>query len=429
MKYGINSYTVKSVGLLNNLSEILECAPGYHQVVDIEAKHIALENEQLTKDLQRLSEDYQRLKQLAQVGIWRTDTDNRIVFVNQRMAEMLGFSSDHMLGKHLFEFMAEATKKEAINNLECYKQNITGQCEFCFKHKDGSDVHTLMEIVPICEDSGEHVGSHGLVLDITERKKAERALQEVENLRKSERLKIELVSNISHELRAPLASIKGFTTALLQLGIKWNKKTRHDFLQTIDQETDRLTRLLSDLLDMSRLEAETLSLEKDDYQISEILDSVSGTLTRLAEYHQLQVVVSSGLPSVLVDQMRIGQVLTNLVENAAKYSEEGSQIIIETQLAGDKITVSVTDRGEGIPHELLDKVFERFYQVENAISGRKNGTGLGLSICRGIIEAHGGKIWVESEVGNGSKFSFGLPVSENEKRLSKALVMDDELKL
>ena len=161
-----------------------------------------------------------------------------------------------------------------------------------------------------------------------------------------------------------------------------------------------------------------MKLEKDNYQISEILDSVSSRLASLTEHHQLQVLIPSGLPSVFVDQMRIGQVLTNLVENATKYSSEGSPITIEAQLTGDQINVSVTDRGQGIAPELLGRVFDRFYQAESIVTGRKSGTGLGLSICRGILEAHGGKIWVESEVGKGSKFSFSLPVGKGEEEVA-----------
>ncbi len=412
MKHGVNSHTLESVDLLNSPAEIKDSIRSLYQLA-LEAEQLLIGNEQLAKELQRLSENYQRLEQLAQAGTWRIGQDNRIAFVNKRMAEMLGYSPDQMLGKNLLGFMAAETRKKVIDDLDCGKQGITRQGEFCFKHKNGSDVYTLMEIDPVFEDNSEHTASYGLVLDITERKKAEQALQEVDNLRRSERLKTELVSNISHELRAPLASIKGFTTALLQHGIKWNKKTQHDFIQTIDQETDRLTRLVSDLLDMSRLEAGVLSLEKDDYQISEILDSVSKMLTNLTEHHQLQVVLPSGLPSVFVDQMRIGQILINLVENAVKYSKKGSQITIEAQPADDKIIVSVADRGKGIPCELLDRVFDRFYQVESAVPGQRNGTGLGLFICRGIIEAHSGEIGVKSKVGKGSKFSFSLPVSKS----------------
>lgn len=244
-------------------------------------------------------------------------------------------------------------------------------------------------------------------------KAVEQTRPEAENPPSSERLNTGLLSYISHEMRAPLYSIKGFTTALLQPDVRWDKKTRQDFLKTIDQETDRLTRLVSDLLDMSRLEAGVLKLDKDIYHLAEILESISGRLAKITQDHQLEVIVPKRLPPVLVDGLRIEQVLTNLVENATKYSENGTEITIEAKTIGDWVMVSVSDRGEGIPAEALKKVFDRFYRVESA-NGQKKGTGLGLFICRGIIEAHGGKIWVESKPGKGSKFSFSLRVCKEE---------------
>lgn len=249
-----------------------------------------------------------------------------------------------------------------------------------------------------------------------EHKRTKERTRETEALRELDRLRGELLANVSHELRTPLASIKGFTSTLLQPDVKWSEDEQRDFLQSIDQEADRLTRLINDLLDISRLEAGALTLEKCNCQISEILDSVSSRLANLTEHHQLGVRVPSGLSSVFVDEARIGQVLTNLVENATKYSREGRPITIEAQLADDRIIVSVADRGVGIPLELLDRVFDRFYQTESIVTGRKRGTGLGLSICRGIVEAHGGKIWVESKVGEGSRFSFSLPISKEGMR-------------
>jgi len=165
---------------------------------------------------------------------------------------------------------------------------------------------------------------------------------------------------------------------------------------------------------MSRLEAEALNLEKGNYQISEILDSINDSLLSLTEHHQLEFVIPKNIPQVFVDEMRIGQVLTNLVENATKFSQKDSPITIDAELTDEWVVLSVTDKGEGIPPELLDRVFDRFYQTESVATGRKTGTGLGLSICRGIIEAHGGRIWAESVVGEGSRFSFSLPISNKE---------------
>jgi K+-sensing histidine kinase KdpD len=209
-----------------------------------------------------------------------------------------------------------------------------------------------------------------------------------------------------------LTVIKGFATTLLRPNIRWSEKEQRDFLQNINQETDRLTHLISNLLDMSRLEAGAVSLERNSYQVSDILSSVRSRLDAITEHHKLRVEIPSGLPPVFADKTRIGQVLTNLIENAAKYSKKGSLITVGAESSDNIVVVNVADRGEGIPYELLDKVFERFYQREAVVAGRRDGIGLGLSISQAIVEAHGGKIWVESKVGKGSKFSFSLPVNK-----------------
>jgi signal transduction histidine kinase len=142
------------------------------------------------------------------------------------------------------------------------------------------------------------------------------------------------------------------------------------------------------------------------------LQSASDTLFRIAEHHSLQLVVPDDLPQVYIDEMRIMQVLANLVENAVKFSEKGSRIRIEAAPARNNVIVTVSDEGIGIPAELLDKVFDRFYQAEHIVINSQKGSGLGLSICKGIITAHGGKIWVESKQGEGSRFSFSLPIAK-----------------
>ena len=249
--------------------------------------------------------------------------------------------------------------------------------------------------------------------DITERKRLEeeiiQAKYKIEALHQSERLKTELLSMVSHELRTPLAVIKGYITTLLRSGKKWGEGEKRDFLTDINQETDYLARLVGNLLDMSRLEAGAMELEKDWYHVSEILEWADRSLGAIIKRHKIKDSIPSDLPLVYVDRIRIGQVLVNLCENAAKYSEEGSQITLEAEFSGESVMVSVTDKGEGISPDSLDKVFDRFYRAGDN-NDSKSGIGLGLSICRGIIEAHGGEIWVQSEVGKGSKFSFYLPI-------------------
>ena len=181
----------------------------------------------------------------------------------------------------------------------------------------------------------------------------------------------------------------------------------------IDQETDYLTRLVGNLLDMSRLETGAMILEKDWYQISEIVEWAEKSLNMVTKDHKLCIQIPSDLPDICIDRIRIGQVLINLCENAARYSNPGCQIIVDAYQSDGSIIISVIDEGEGISPEHLERVFERFYRI-NSKSHFNSGIGLGLPICRGIVEAHGGEIRVESEIGQGSRFSISLPVAEKE---------------
>ncbi|MDD5127539.1 MAG: ATP-binding protein [Dehalococcoidales bacterium] len=234
-----------------------------------------------------------------------------------------------------------------------------------------------------------------------------RALRELDSMR------TEFLANISHELRTPLAVIKGSASSLLQPDVEFDEMTRREFLQSIDKDADRLSRLVNDLLMMSRLEAGTLTVVKKPHRLADIISGVKDRLDSIALRHHLRVDIPEELPPVVADDGRIGEVLTNLVENATKHAETGTVITISACVnEGRKIEISVSDEGIGIPEELQQKIFQRFYQVENSKRGNRKGTGLGLAICRGIIEAHGGRIWVASASGKGAKFSFTLPVSE-----------------
>jgi K+-sensing histidine kinase KdpD len=229
-------------------------------------------------------------------------------------------------------------------------------------------------------------------------------------LRELDAMRTEFLANVSHELRTPLAVIKGSANSLLQPDVIFDEQTRHDFLSSIDRDADTLTRLVDDLLIMSRLEAEALEVKKKTHHLKEVIDVIKDRLDNLAVKHHLHIQIPDELPPVLIDDSRIGEVLTNLVENAVKFSDDNTKIAIEASHNGKEVTVNVTDEGVGIPAELYQKIFERFFQGEGRKAGRRKGTGLGLAICKGIIEAHGGNIRVESKPGRGTRFTFTLPV-------------------
>jgi signal transduction histidine kinase len=183
-----------------------------------------------------------------------------------------------------------------------------------------------------------------------------------------------------------------------------------DFLKSAYEETDRLAILIRDLLDISRIDSGRLNLDTRSYQISEILDSVHTILSVITAKHKLEIIQATDLPPLKADKLRIGQVITNLTENATKFSLEGTPILIQATRNDSNIVISVEDKGLGMNSEQISHLFTRFYQANPPVSGKTRGTGLGLSICKGIVEAHGGKIWVASQLGKGSKFSFSIPL-------------------
>jgi len=260
---------------------------------------------------------------------------------------------------------------------------------------------------PIFDTEGNVVQMIEYCLDITERKQAERRIVEYEGL---DKLKSNLLSTVSHELRTPLAIIKGYSTMLLDYDRRLRQDEKGQYLESIDRAADRLTELVDGLLDMSRLEAGLMKLDKQPTGISKLIKEAVAEAKLRALSHEIVTDPRKRLPRINIDSRRIRQVLDNLIDNAVKYSKKGTKVIIQARRTRRKLLVSITDHGIGIPVEELTKVFGRMYRIEQRLTPEIGGVGLGLAICRGLIEAHGGRIWVESEVGKGSTFYFTLPI-------------------
>ncbi|OGO33487.1 MAG: hypothetical protein A2W35_18260 [Chloroflexi bacterium RBG_16_57_11] len=242
-----------------------------------------------------------------------------------------------------------------------------------------------------------------------ERAALERAETRARVLEESDRLKSSLLSSVSHEFRTPLATIKASTTSLLSDQIPWESRDRKELLSVVDEETDYLNYLVGNLLDMSRIEAGALKPNRQWNILSEIVEGVITRMHRVLREYRLEVDIPEQLPLVPVDYIQMEQVFTNLLHNSAKYAPAGSTIQVSARRQdGDSLMVMVKNEGPQVAPDHLERIFDKFYRVTEP--EKVSGTGLGLSICKGVIEAHGGRIWAKN-LPNGFAFIFKLPLT------------------
>ena len=240
--------------------------------------------------------------------------------------------------------------------------------------------------------------------------------REAAALREVDRLKDEFIGSISHELRRPLASIKGYTASLLLPNSHWDPEVEREFLEVIDEESDHLALLIDNLLDLARLGSGSLNLNREPLNLPMLTEEVVRRVRMQSHLppHEYVLHFPDEFPYVEGDHARMTQLLLNLLENAAKYSPAETPIAVEGRAEDGQIIVSVIDRGPGLTAEQADHVFEKFYRVDSGMTRATEGTGLGLALCRGVVEAHGGEIVVSANPGEGCTFTFRLPAMANE---------------
>lgn len=231
----------------------------------------------------------------------------------------------------------------------------------------------------------------------------------ITELRRLERVRQDFVANVSHELRTPISSIKGYAETLLEGAID-DKDNLREFINIIYQDSNRLANLIDDLLDLAKIESGKMKMVFAPLDINPILERCLGVLEKSIKSKRLSISfdIQDNIPKVMADDKRLAQVLLNILDNAVKYTPEGGSIKVSISLKDKLVQVDVSDTGIGIPEKDLPRIFERFYRVDKARSREMGGTGLGLSIVKHIVQAHGGQVWVKSELGQGSTFSFTI---------------------
>jgi two-component system sensor histidine kinase KdpD len=254
------------------------------------------------------------------------------------------------------------------------------------------------------------------VASLVERAHLRRDHLRIELLQRTDALRAALLTSVSHDLRTPLTTIKAAASSLLQEDVEWDNEARLSFALSIEGEADRLNRLVGNLLDMSRIEGGVLKPEKEWYPLTVLIRDVLNRLQPLLQQRDLHIDVPNDFTAVELDYVQIDQVLTNVLENALRYSPAHSPLDVSILFEASEVIIRIADRGPGIPEEDLERIFDKFYRVmgRQSLPEYPPGSGLGLAICKGVVEAHGGHIWAEQRPGGGSLFSITLPVGKPE---------------
>ena len=343
----------------------------------------------------RNDDSYHLLVENLHDGIMVLNKDDYIAYVNPRMAEILGYTVGEMLGRSVFSFVDESVVELHVEKLERRKRGIKEQYESEYLRKDGGRVYVSIESAPLYDDNGNYMGSAGCVQDITNRKEVEK-------------LKDEFINLVSHEFHSPLTVIIGAVNTVLDKEEHMSREEIRQLLQDAAWEADILSNLLENILEISRYQANRLFLYLEPTSVTEVARSAIKKLSRRKLPHQFLIDIPTELPPICVDQFRMERILYNLLENATKYSPDGSEIRISAKAEGEWLTIGVRDKGIGISISDQDKLFKPFQRLNN--SDGTDGSGLGLFVCLRLIEAHGGRIWVESEADAGSTFYFTVPL-------------------
>jgi PAS domain S-box-containing protein len=362
---------------------------------------IAVFNARLYTQVSREKQRLDALLDSAADGVLIMTPNHIVERCNPAFTRMLGEKPEHIQKRSHEEVIRWASRKQGTTLEEAetggwpLTPNATLYVEGDLTLPQGGSLPVGITYAPLISPEGNLINIIALVRDIS-------------HFREAEELKSIFISVISHELKTPVALIKGYVSTLRREDASWDRQIVQDSLQVIEEEADRLTELIENLLDASRLQAGGLSLNLSDVALPAFVERLAQRFRTQSGQHTVVVDFPQEFPVVVADEERLSQVISNLLSNAIKYSPEGGEICVNGQVRPEQVIVCVQDQGPGIAPGDVPHVFDRFYRADSA-SRTTKGAGLGLYLTRAIIEAHGGRIWVDPRPGDGARICFSLP--------------------
>jgi PAS domain S-box-containing protein len=414
--------------------------PDVSDELDIQARYRLIEALSMAERRARL-----RVENLRE-AVFETDGRGRLTFFNQAWTKLLGYDKNESLGRHIGDFLCQEDRDRYLGQLISQQGAACAKlrAEMRFRRKNGESVWVELSTVPM--ENGGLIGSlyditerkqaenalrkardelelrvkertaelakinEQLQLEITERKRAEVKLQKAyEELKTLDEMKSNLIARVSHELKTPITIGKSAVEMAMR---EEDPDKRREMLVMALDAWNRENRIATDLIDAARLEKGELRLSPEGLDIRDVITLCAGDMRRMARKKKVSIRTSvpGELPWVTGDFRALKHVLYNLIDNAIKFNMDGGEVLIEAREKKGMVEVCVSDAGLGIPGDKIGKVFDRFYQVDGSLTRSYGGMGMGLAIVKEIVEAHGGRIWVESESGKGSRFCFTLPI-------------------
>lgn len=414
-------------GTLMIASETVDLGSAGRKLVLLEREIVQMSAQEKETRAGMLTERrFRELLEAAPDAIIEVDREGRIVLLNLVTEKLFGYCREELLGQRVEALVPTALHPDHARHRADYWEHAVTRpmgsgLALLGRRKDGSTFPVEISLSPVDSDDGFRVTA--IVRDISERKRAEDRLRELQDaytlelesrnreVERANQLKSEFLASMSHELRTPLHTIIGFSELLAEeIEGQLNAKQRR-FIGHIHTDSLHLLDLINDILDISKIESGRIELRREVFDVASALEETLSSVRHQGEAKSIGIETNLSIsPTIFADRLRIKQILFNLLSNALKFTSDGGRVEVAARLRDGFVEFSVRDTGIGIPKEQQEAVFDKFYQVGATTRGVREGTGLGLAITRALVEEHGGRVWVESESGKGSRFAFTIPL-------------------